>query len=121
MPTIPPRRTLALAALCAFFAVAGSARAAVAWHDGAAISSTLCNPCLQITEGGAVAQAGYQTDPATTHAGDVFYGHAVFGAATHVGGDCTDTDQAAELDLVLPPGVTPAVDARHPIKCLYED
>jgi hypothetical protein len=36
-----------------------------------------------------------------------------------VGGNCTDTDQAAELDLVLPPGVSLAVDAAHPIYCFY--
>ena len=30
-------------------------------------------------------------------------------------------DQLAELDLVLPPGVSLAVDASHPIKCFYED
>jgi hypothetical protein len=98
---------------------ASTASADATWHDGQTLDSHLYNPCLDITEFGAVAQAGYQTDPATTRAGDVFYGHAVFGAATHVGGNCTDTDQAAELDLVLPPGVSLAVDAAHPIYCFY--
>jgi hypothetical protein len=108
-------------ALAAGLAGAASARADASWHDGQAVDSQLYNPCLGITEFGALAQAGYDTDPAATRAGDVFYGHAVFGAATHVGGNCTDTDQAAELDLVLPPGVSLAIDAAHPISCFYAD
>jgi hypothetical protein len=100
---------------------ASTASADTSWHDGQSVDSQLYNPCLHISEFGALAQAGYETDPAATRAGDVFYGHVVFGAATHVGGNCTDTDQAAELDLVLPPGVSLAVDAQHPIYCFSID
>jgi hypothetical protein len=100
---------------------ASTASADTSWHDGQTVDSQLYNPCLHISEFGALAQAGYETDPAATRAGDVFYGHVVFGAATHVGGNCTDTDQAAELDLVLPPGVSLAVDAQHPIYCFSID
>jgi hypothetical protein len=100
---------------------ASTASADTSWHDGQSVDSHVYNPCLHISEFGALAQAGYETDPAATRAGDVFYGHVVFGAATHVGGNCTDTDQAAELDLVLPPGVSLAIDAQHPIYCFYQD
>src|SRR4051794_32546508 len=100
---------------------ASTASADTSWHDGQSVDSHLYNPCLHISEFGALAQAGYETDPAATRAGDVFYGHVVFGAATHVGGNCGDTDQAAELDLVLPPGVSLAIDAQHPIVCSYYD
>ena len=100
---------------------ASTASADTSWHDGQSVDSYVSNPCLHISEFGALAQAGYETDPAATRAGDVFYGHVVFGAATHVGGNCTDTDQAAELDLVLPPRVSLAVDAQHPIYCFSID
>jgi hypothetical protein len=113
------RHVAAVLPILAVLIGASTASADAPWHDGQAVDSHLYNPCLGITEFGALAQTGYQSDPATTRAGDVFYGHAVFGAATHVGGNCTDTDQAAELDLVLPPGVSLAVDADHPIYCFY--
>jgi hypothetical protein len=113
--------TAVLSVLAAALIGASTASADTAWHDGQSVDSHLYNPCLHISEFGALAQAGYETDPATTRAGDVFYGHVVFGASTHVGGNCTDTDQAAELDLVLPPGVSLAVDAQHPIYCFSID
>ena len=49
----------------------------------------------------------------------MFYGHADFGATTDTA--CSSGDQVAELDVVLAPGVSLAVDAAHPITCLYGD
>jgi hypothetical protein len=110
---------VALGALLA--AAAAAADAAPSWHDGVAAQSYVFNPCLNITEFGALAQTGYSSDPAATHAGDVFYAHVLFGAATYVGGNCTNTDQAAELDVSPPPGVSLAVSAANPIYCFYTD
>jgi hypothetical protein len=46
----------------------------------------------------------------------------VFGAATTVGGGgCGTTDQGAEVDLVLPRGVSLAVSRSNPIRCFHED
>ena len=108
-------------ALGALLAGAATADAAASWHDGVSAESYVFNPCLNITEFGALAQTGYNSDPAATHAGDVFYAHVLFGAATYVGGNCTSTDQAAELDVSPPPGVSLAVSAAHPIYCFYTD
>ena len=110
-----------IAILGALLATAASADAAAEWHNGVTTQSYVYAPCLNITEFGALAQAGFSSDPATTRAGDVFYGHALFGAATYVGGGCGNTDQAAELDVSLPPGVSFAIDAAHPIYCFYQD
>ena len=112
---------VAVVALLATLALVASADAAEEWHNGVTVQSELYNPCLDISEVGALAQTGFQSDPAVTKAGDVFYAHALFGAATHVGGNCTDTDQAAELDISPPPGVTLAIDSAHPINCYYAD
>jgi hypothetical protein len=109
-------------ALAAALALASAADAAVQWNDGQQTTSTLYDPCLGIEEYGALAYAGYRADPSNLpNAGQVFYGHAVFGAATQVGGGCGGGDQHAELDLVLPPGVSLAVNGSHPIYCFYED
>ena len=63
--------------------------------------------------------AGYQADPASLpKAGDVFYAHVGFGAAIET---CDGGTQYGEVDLVLPPGVSLAVDADHPITCTYTD
>jgi hypothetical protein len=110
-----------LLALVALLAAAATASAAPEWHNGVAAQSYVFNPCLSITEFGALSQAGYSSDVAATHPGDVFYGHVLFGAATYVGGNCTTMDQSAELDVSPPPGVTLAVDAAHPIYCFYAD
>jgi hypothetical protein len=116
----PARRGLIalLLALAAFASASGSARAAVQWNDGTAATSTLVHCVLGTFETGALAYAGYQADPnALPHAGDVFYGHAVFGAAM----EACSGDQYGELDVVLPPGVSLAIDAAHPVYCFYED
>jgi hypothetical protein len=112
-----------LASVAAVLAATPAAEAATQWNDGEAVRSNLYNPCLGIEEFGALAYAGYQADPQNLpKAGDVFYGHAVFGAATTVGGGgCGGGDQHGELDLVLPPGVSLAIDGAHPINCFYED
>jgi hypothetical protein len=115
------RGAAALLAVAATLLAASSAQAAASWHNGVAVTSSLFNPCLGISEFGAMAQAGYLTDVATTHPGDVFYAHALFGAATHVGGNCTDRDQFGELDVILPPGVALAIDGKHPVYCFFED
>lgn len=117
------RRTLLPVALAlgALFGTAASANAAPSWHDGVAAISYVYNPCLSIQEFGGMSQAGYSSDPAATRAGDVFYGHVLFGAATFVGGGCGNTDQHAEVDVSLPPGVSLAIDGAHPIYCFYQD
>lgn len=73
------------------------ALAAPPWHDGTSVTG----PC-------AMAQAGYQP---TAHAGQVFYGRAVFS------GSCGP----AELDVIPPPGVIVADTDRFPIKCFVGD
>ncbi len=109
----------AIAAATAALAAAPSAHAAVSWQDGQLAQSTYTQCVIDTVETGADAWAGYLMDPAhPPRPGDVFYGHAAFaGLTSRCGGD----DQAAELDLVLPPGVSLAVDAKHPIKCFYQD
>jgi hypothetical protein len=105
---------LALAAALA----AAPAQAAMRWNDGTPAQSTLFNCVLEIPEAGALAYAGYQADPSNLpRPGQVFYGHAVFGAAMEA---CAG-DQFGELDVVLPPGVRLAIDAAHPLRCFYED
>jgi hypothetical protein len=115
--------TAGAVALAATLALASAADAAVQWNDGQQTTSTLYNSCLGIEESGALAYAGFKADPShLPQAGQVFYGHAVFGAATQVGGGgCGGGDQYGELDLVLPPGVSLAVTGSHPIYCFYED
>lgn len=118
--TWPGRRTLIplLLALIALACASASASAAEQWNDGTSEQSTLFNCVLGIPETGALTYAGYKADPsALPRAGDVFYGHAVFGAAMEA---CTG-DQFGELDVVLPPGVSLAIDAAHPVYCFYED
>lgn len=107
-----------LLALAVLACASESARADVQWNDGTPTTSTLAQCVLGTFETGAMAYAGYQADPnALPHAGDVFYGHAVFGAAM----EACNGDQYGELDVVLPPGVSLAIDAAHPVNCFYED
>jgi hypothetical protein len=100
-----------------------SAQAAPTWHDGEKVSSKLQNACLGNVEFGALAYAGFRVDASSLPGpGQVFYGHAVFGAATTVGGTgCGKSDQHAEVDVVLPQGVSLAVSAANPIYCFHED
>jgi len=118
VPHLIARRLAPALAVAALLLVAEPASAAVQWNDGTDAQSTLFNCVLGIPETGALAWAGYQADPASLpKPGEVFYGHAVFGAAMEA---CAG-DQHGELDVVLPPGVSLAVDAAHPVKCFYED
>ena len=99
---------------------ASTARAAEQWNDGVPATSTQVKCVIDLQETGAIAKAGYLADPAKPPAaGQVFYGHADFGATTDTA--CSSGDQVAELDVVLPPGVSLAIDAAHPITCLYTD
>jgi hypothetical protein len=99
---------------------APSARAAEQWNDGVPAMSTQVKCVINLQETGAIAKAGYLADPSKLpQAGQVFYGHADFGATTDTA--CSSGDQVAELDVVLPPGVSLAIDAAHPITCLYAD
>ncbi len=110
----------ALASACVLCIAASTARAAEQWNDGVPAMSTQVKCVINLQETGAIAQAGYLADPSNPpKAGEVFYGHAVFGATTDTA--CSSGDQLAELDIVLPPGVTLAIDATHPITCLYAD
>ena len=119
----PPRLRRArvvLASACILALASSTARAAEQWNDGVPAMSTLVKCVINLQETGAIAQAGYLADPSRLpQAGHVFYGHAVFGAATDTA--CDSGDQLAELDVVLPPGVSLAIDAAHPITCLYAD
>ena len=124
MPRTPNQRRrptglIAVAVATAALVVAPSAHAAVQWNDGTLASSTYTQCVVDIVEMGADAQVGFQGDPANPpRVGEVFYGHAMFaGLTSRCGGD----DQIAELDVVLPPGVSLAIDAAHPIRCNYED
>jgi hypothetical protein len=114
--------TLAVAA-AVLVGVAAAAQADPTWHDGAKVDSKLQNACLGNVEFGALGYTGFHVDASSLPGlGQVFYGHAVFGAATTVGGTgCGNTDQHAEVDLVLPSGVSLAVSASHPIYCFHED
>jgi hypothetical protein len=113
----------ALAVLAAVLVGVAAAQAAPTWHDGEKVTSKLQNACLGNIEFGALAYAGFKADAAALPGpGQVFYGHVVFGAATVVGGTgCGNSDQHAEVDLVLPSGVSLAVSASHPIYCFHED
>jgi pimeloyl-ACP methyl ester carboxylesterase len=110
----------ALASACILSIAAPTARAAEQWNDGGPAMSTQVKCVINLQETGAIAKAGYLADPSKLpKAGEVFYGHAVFGATTDTA--CSSGDQLAELDIVLPPGVSLAIDATHPITCLYAD
>jgi hypothetical protein len=109
-----------LALTCIFSLAASTARAAEQWNDGVPATSTQVKCVINLQETGAIAKAGYLADPSKPPtAGQVFYGHADFGATTDTA--CSSGDQVAELDVVLPPGVSLAVDPAHPITCLYAD
>ena len=109
-----------LASACILSLAASTARAAEQWNDGVPATSTQVKCVINLQETGAIAKAGYLADPAKPPtAGQVFYGHADFGATTDTA--CSSGDQVAELDVVLPPGVSLAIDAAHPITCLYTD
>lgn len=111
---------VALTSGCILSVAASSAHAAEQWNDGVPATSTQVKCVINLQETGAIAKAGYLADPAKLPtAGQVFYGHADFGATTDTA--CSSGDQVAELDVVLPPGVSLAVDAAHPITCLYAD
>lgn len=114
-----PRCALAaMISVAALLVTVPSAGADAPWNDGTWVQSSLVKCVINVEEVGAIAAVGYQGDPANLpKAGEVFYGHAAFGAATEACGG----DQAAELDLVLPAGVSLAVDASHPIRCTYTD
>ncbi|MGH2893812.1 MAG: hypothetical protein ACRDPM_11190, partial [Solirubrobacteraceae bacterium] len=109
---------VAVAAAVALLAVrASSAWASLQWHDGQPATSTFT--CLGELVQGADVVAGYQADPSRLpQAGEVFYGHVGFGAAIPT---CDGATQYGEVDLILPPGVSLAVDASHPITCTYTD
>jgi hypothetical protein len=105
---------------CILSIAASTARAAEQWNDGVPAMSTQVKCVINLQETGAIAEAGYLADPSKLpKAGEVFYGHAIFGATTDTA--CSSGDQIAELDIVLPPGVSLAIDATHPITCLYAD
>ena len=109
-----------LAFACIFSLAASTARAAEQWNDGVPATSTQVKCVINLQETGAIAKAGYLADPSKPPtAGQVFYGRADFGATTDTA--CSSGDQVAELDVVLPPGVSLAVDSAHPITCLYAD
>ena len=109
-----------LSSACTLFIAASTARAAQQWNDGVPVMSTQVKCVINLQEIGAIAKAGYLADPSKLpKAGEVFYGRAVFGATTDTA--CSSGDQLAELNLVLPPGVSLAIDATHPITCLYAD
>jgi hypothetical protein len=109
---------IAAAVAAGALALAPAARADNNWNEGVYQSTTYTQCVVDVTEVGADAWAGYQADPNNPpKPGDVFYGHAVFGAAT----SACNGDMAAEVDVVLPPGVSLAIDSDHPIFCLYND
>jgi hypothetical protein len=115
------RRALVVLAPVGILALAAStARAAEQWNNGVPAMSTQVKCVINLQETGAIAEAGYLADPSKLpQVGQVFYGHADFGATTDTA--CSSGDQVAELDVVLAPGVSLAVDAAHPITCLYSD
>jgi hypothetical protein len=109
-----------LASACILALATSTASAAEQWNDGVPAMSTQVKCVINLQETGAIAEAGYLADPSKLpQVGQVFYGHADFGATTDTA--CSSGDQVAELDVVLPPGVSLAIDAAHPITCLYAD
>lgn len=106
-----------VAAVALLAMTASSAWADLQWYEGQPATSTFT--CVgQIVQGADIV-AGYQADPSSLpKAGDLFYGLVGFGAAIPT---CDGGTQYGEVDLVLPPGVTLAVDASHPITCTYTD
>jgi len=110
--------TVGAVAAAVALAAAPSARADVEWQDGLLATSTYTQCVINTVETGADAWTGYLMDPANPpRPGDLFYGHAAFAALTSA---CAG-NMVAELDLVLPPGVSLAIDAAHPIRCYYQD
>ena len=100
-----------LASACIFSLAASTARAAEQWNDGVPATSTQVKCVINLQETGAIAKAGYLADPSKPPmAGQVFYGRADFGATTDTA--CGSGDQVAELDVVLPPGVSLASGLR---------
>lgn len=99
----------------ALLAGAPAATAAMQWNVGTSETSEVMS-CLGFAEPGAGATASYQADPqALPKPGERFYGRVVFGAV----GGCVD--QHAQVEFVLPSGVSIAPDAAHPIRCSYTD
>ena len=88
------------------------------WFNGVSVQSTIYNPCLGISEVGAVAQAGYRIDPGRHARGRrLLRAREVRRPPPTSAGAAGTTDMAAELDVVLPPGVRLAIDAKHPVQC----
>lgn len=106
---------IATAALVA----APAANAADQWYDGQVQTSILENCFTFEDEYGAGAYVGQYADAAKLpRPGDVFFVHVIFEALTEA--DC-GVEQHAEVDLVLPHGVSIAPDSKHPIACFYSD
>jgi hypothetical protein len=96
-----------------------SALAAPEWNDGEPAISVLQNCLTGDFEYGAGAFVGQYVDRANlSRPGEVFYGHILFEALTEA---FCPVEQHAEVDLVLPPGVSIAPDAAHPIRCNYSE
>ena len=110
---------IGIAAMLALLAAAPAAQAALQWDDGVAATSTLQNCFSFEDEYGAGAYVGQYVDAADPpKAGEPFYVHVVFEALTEA---FCEVGQSAEVDLVLPPGVSVSPGPGHPIRCLYSD
>lgn len=109
-----------IAALVALLLTAApAAQAAPQWDDGVAATSTLQNCFSFEDEYGAGAYVGQYVDASNLpKPGEAFYVHVVFEALTEA---FCEVGQSAELDLVLPPGVSVSPGPGHPIRCLYSD
>jgi hypothetical protein len=106
---------LALTVLAAL--AAAPADAAQEWHPGTIEHSTVSN-CNFDPETGIVANAEFQSDPASVpKVGDVFYVRTIPG---RVGNGC-GSNMSVHVEIVAPAGVAPAVSASNPVRCNYMD
>jgi hypothetical protein len=108
---------LVFTALLVVVLPARSAEAALQWHPGTSESSYVLD-CNFNQQPGIQANAEFQADPqAIPRVGDVFYVRSVIARI----GDGCGIDMLGHVEIVPPPGVTPAISGQHPVRCQWLD
>lgn len=108
---------LAFVAVLFLAALPQAVRSDTQWYDGPWAFSPMRNCVTGIALQGAGVRISFEADPKDPpRVGRTFYGRVIFGMIS----GCVDP-QHADLNIRLPKGVSFAVDAAHPIKCVYSD
>jgi hypothetical protein len=95
-------------------AVPAVANAAASWQEGPLVESQVVDCITGQVEQGAGAYLSYYADPANPpKVGQVYY----IGVDLAGIGDPCAGGSYASVNLVMPPGTAPAIDASHPVKC----